>query len=397
MRVLLFVFMCIVCSPALGGGMGAVPIAHWAFDHDDDQSVAGDDTGGGLDAIVSGATRSPGVRGLALECSGDGQYADVPAGTGVLQALGELNQGGFSLWFRFDSRPPDNQIHPLFYLGSGLPGQENTSVIAEIGHIDSVQYLYFTVLKGYDGGQSHIPLCFRTADDLEAGVWHHFAISVSPDGNTGWLDGAVLSDERYNVHGDETATAFCDDLFVRNVFWMGRGYLASVQADQFLDGALDEIMVFEEPMNDEQVLGHYQEIALSASMAITSHVHGGYVAGQLELSGTADNIGSLQLEINGGDPIQIDRALQWSIPIELSLHPTGPVQLQVQMESNFGLEIVETIEVINADITRDSRVDIQDLLALIDRWGSSDADGDLNGDGTVAIGDLLIVLSAFGL
>ena len=60
-------------------------------------------------------------------------------------------------------------------------------------------------------------------------------------------------------------------------------------------------------------------------------------------------------------------------------------------------QIVETIEVINADITRDSRVDIQDLLALIDRWGSSDADGDLNGDGSVAIGDLLIVLSAFGL
>ena len=56
-----------------------------------------------------------------------------------------------------------------------------------------------------------------------------------------------------------------------------------------------------------------------------------------------------------------------------------------------------TIEVINADITRDGHVTIQDLLALIDRWGSDDGDADLDGDGNVSITDLLIVLSAYGL
>lgn len=397
MRMLLVMLVCAVCPPALGAGMGAVPIAHWAFDHDDDEGVAGDTTGGGLDAVIAGATRTPGVRGLALECSGENQYADVPADTGVLQSLGTLTEGGFSLWFRFDTRPSDNQIHPLFYLGSGVSGQENTSVIAEIGHIDSAQHLYFTVLSGYDGGQAHTPLCFRTIDDIDAGVWHHFAVSVSPQGNTGWLDGEVLSEERYNVHGDETATAFCDDLMARNVFWMGRGYLASVQTEQFLDGALDEVMVFGEPMNDEQVIGHYQEIATSASLAITSHVTGHYVAGQMVLAGTADNVGDLHCRINGGDPVAIDASLHWQTSLNVAELPTGPVHLEVRLHSHFGVEVMEAIEVLNADVTRDGGVDIHDLLALIDRWGSDDEDADLNGDGSVAVGDLLIVLSAYGL
>ena len=48
------------------------------------------------------------------------------------------------------------------------------------------------------------------------------------------------------------------------------------------------------------------------------------------------------------------------------------------------------------DITGDSVININDLLAIFGYWGSSIPAGDINEDGIVNISDLLIVISNWG-
>jgi hypothetical protein len=49
-----------------------------------------------------------------------------------------------------------------------------------------------------------------------------------------------------------------------------------------------------------------------------------------------------------------------------------------------------------ADLDDDGEVEIDDLLIVLGRWGSSDWAADLNGDGVVDVDDLLIVIQFWG-
>jgi hypothetical protein len=44
----------------------------------------------------------------------------------------------------------------------------------------------------------------------------------------------------------------------------------------------------------------------------------------------------------------------------------------------------------------DNLVDISDLLAIIDAWGSDDQSADIDGDGSVTVKDLLILVGNWG-
>jgi hypothetical protein len=48
------------------------------------------------------------------------------------------------------------------------------------------------------------------------------------------------------------------------------------------------------------------------------------------------------------------------------------------------------------DTNDDGTVGIDDLLAVIGAWGTSDAAADFNEDGTVSVEDLLILIGAWG-
>jgi hypothetical protein len=63
---------------------------------------------------------------------------------------------------------------------------------------------------------------------------------------------------------------------------------------------------------------------------------------------------------------------------------------------NFQLEIVVCGDDCVGDIDGDGSVNVADLLTIIGDWGSSDQSSDLDGDGTVAVGDLLIAISNWG-
>jgi hypothetical protein len=49
-----------------------------------------------------------------------------------------------------------------------------------------------------------------------------------------------------------------------------------------------------------------------------------------------------------------------------------------------------------ADIDSSGEVDVSDLLAVIDQWGSTDSDADISGDGIVNVTDLLEVVGNWG-
>ena len=79
---------------------------------------------------------------------------------------------------------------------------------------------------------------------------------------------------------------------------------------------------------------------------------------------------------------------------------TSDEDLPGAIEHSLSVTFTVTVEAgetpCEGDVNADGLVDISDLLALLDVWGSASADGDLNEDGVVNIDDLLIVLGDFG-
>jgi hypothetical protein len=61
------------------------------------------------------------------------------------------------------------------------------------------------------------------------------------------------------------------------------------------------------------------------------------------------------------------------------------------------ISVVAEIDPCPADVAGDDgAVDTLDLLAVLNAWGSSGSDADVDGDGTVGVADLLEVLAAWG-
>lgn len=68
---------------------------------------------------------------------------------------------------------------------------------------------------------------------------------------------------------------------------------------------------------------------------------------------------------------------------------------QLANETN-GVAVAMPIDFCPADINGDSLVNVVDLLAVINAWGSGGGPADVNGDGVVNVGDLLAVINAWG-
>ena len=48
------------------------------------------------------------------------------------------------------------------------------------------------------------------------------------------------------------------------------------------------------------------------------------------------------------------------------------------------------------DVTNDGQVDVSDVLAEVQAWGSNDPALDIDGDGVVAVGDILMIFTEWG-
>ena len=84
------------------------------------------------------------------------------------------------------------------------------------------------------------------------------------------------------------------------------------------------------------------------------------------------------------------------IRIAFIAEDTSPPSIVEAGIDNFQLEVVSCGTTCLGDVNSDGAVEVSDLLAVIDAWGSDDQAADINGDGVVAVGDLLAVVGNWG-
>lgn len=242
--MLFFYLLCISAWGATDQGLAGF----WKFD-EDQGNVVFDFSGNQFNGTLFGANRTNGILEGAVEFDGIDDYISITDLSGTPDLIGDLTVGTISVWFKFDTSPPDDTIHPILYLGDGIGGSSHSGLILEIGHFTSGNdKLYFTILDD----NAHIPLCFDSGYDLQVNTWYHFAAVVGPDFNTGYLDGQEMTDRHYNF-GNASTSAFFANIQDKQVFWLGKGFLGSRAHDNFHDGMIDEVRIYDRPLSTEEI------------------------------------------------------------------------------------------------------------------------------------------------
>jgi hypothetical protein len=87
---------------------------------------------------------------------------------------------------------------------------------------------------------------------------------------------------------------------------------------------------------------------------------------------------------------------QWDEPVLASNLFCSNTTNQISGEYDDNGDNVIAEDCCPADITGDTVVDVNDLLAVIDQWGSTDSPADIYADGIVDVNDLLMVVGNWG-
>lgn len=231
-------------------------IAHWKFD--EESGNVAKDSANGHDGIVVGATWKTGKKGNALYFDGVDDYVNLPKDT--VGEIGSLTQGTISFWFNFQSILDKQTVMPIFYIGGEEKDADNIFII-EIGHFDERSFdsikpdpsnkkLYVTWIK-----ENKDPfLCYDSNFNLKENKWHHFAVVVSSDGNTGYLDGVEIKNRHYNF-GNSKNPSFFDDIPEKEKLMLGYGRSSHMLSPDFVyyKGALDDFRVYNKPLSASEI------------------------------------------------------------------------------------------------------------------------------------------------
>ena len=229
-------------------------VAHWSFDSlSNNQFINHVD--GQPGGTVYGSQLVPGPIGNALSFDGVNDYARIPEDNMAPPAILKfLNKGSISLWFRVDHIPTDFGIRPIFYYGGEKPcdffDAANGGMIIEVGHSpihNGSKRLYFTE---WTNGCTYPSFCYDSWNPIVEGQWYHYVAVVGGNFNTGYLDGEEMDDRKYNFGYTYTHEFFSDAVTPENL-WIGRGYWDAT--DVFFEGAIDEIKIFDHPLNQAEV------------------------------------------------------------------------------------------------------------------------------------------------
>ncbi len=228
-------------------------IAHLKFDGNGDDSA-----GMTRNAIIGDADFSAGKIGDAIYLGGNG-YVDFS--TNTVNEIGALSEGTIAFWFKFSSLLDKQTIMPIFYIGNKDRDPDNLFII-EIGHFDEQSYdavavpdpdnkkIYVTWIK--DNKDPF--LCYDSNVNLEENKWYHFAVVVSENGNTGYLDGVEMTNRQYNF-GNSKDSSFLDDIPGEERFMLGYGRSAREVWPDFVyfKGALDDFRVYDRPLSADEI------------------------------------------------------------------------------------------------------------------------------------------------
>lgn len=228
-------------------------IAFWMFNGVGDTVV---DSINGYEGTIVGATRVDGKLGGALYFDGEDDYVEFSQET--MEAIGELEQGTIAFMFKFESLLDSQTVMPIFYIGVDDEGDEDNMFIIEMGHSDTDtaaidpnnKKIYTTWIKNNEWPF----LCFDSNENLNENEWYHFAVTVGPDGNTGYLNGVEMDNRHYSF-GDSGDTAFLDDIPVKEIFTLGYGKTHYMVSDDFVyyKGYLDGLRIYNKPLTSSEI------------------------------------------------------------------------------------------------------------------------------------------------
>jgi|GEM_PF-3033241 len=225
-------------------------VAHWTFD-DDSAGVIMDKSGNGFHGRGYQLSYGRGVIGEAAFFNGTQSEIHIPSrGEKPPAVIASLTQGTISLWFKYQG--VGGAVLPLFYFGEGDRGTPHNSLIIEIGHRDNPdnRKLYFTIInRGF---------CFDSGEDLEENRWYHFAAVVSDTGNTGYLNGQLMTQRHYNLGSDSTFSEFFADVPVQECLAIGYGRYGLSDEFFHFNGAIDDVRIYDAPLLAEEVRTLYQ-------------------------------------------------------------------------------------------------------------------------------------------
>jgi hypothetical protein len=238
-------------------------VFHLDFDMAIDDIVY-DLSGNELNGTVIGASTSEGIIYGGLYFDGYDDYVEIHnfSISSFDYALGSLSEGTISLWFKLHSFPEKNSVYPIFYFGDDQPNSptysDHSNLIIEIGHSSMEnRKLYFTVLK--DKG---VLFCFNSSEDLELHHWYHFVTVINMEDYYQGTQQAYLNSRtmpsRYNF-GDRNHPCFIDDVPSKEVCWIGRGFYRYKSELFYLHGQVDEIRIYDRPLNQLEVQQLYDQ------------------------------------------------------------------------------------------------------------------------------------------
>src|SRR6056297_502665 len=229
-------------------------VGYWGFDELNNDTVY-DESYYKNHGRNYGADMIHGVKGNALHFGDTTDYVRIPEdGKKPPSILSQLGKGSISLWFKVNKIPTDYGIAPILYYGSeekcDFFDAANKGLIIEVGHSPvhlGSERLYFTIWKN---GCTYPSFCFDTNEPIPTRQWHHIVIVVGENFNTGYLNGKEMDNRRYNF-GNSSYSQFFADAIAHEKMWFGMGYWD--RTIQSLDGAIDELKIFNKALNKEEV------------------------------------------------------------------------------------------------------------------------------------------------
>ena len=258
-------------SAAISTDGGSGLVAHWPFD--DPSGGVAVDVAGGLNGTVHGASRADGPVDGCLWFDGEDDYVDFPPA--VVDAIGSLGQGTIAFWFNYSYLLDRQEIEPLFHLGIDDGGEPDNMFIIELGHkYPVIRRLYVTWVIG-----KQIPvLCYDTGFHVDEDEWYHFAVTVGPDGNTGYLNGVELVNRYYNFGAPDDAL-FLDDIPVQDQFTIGYGKTNDVKSPGFLyyRGYVDDVRVYNQSLSAGEISELYAMGGAPLNIEITRPQNGSFL------------------------------------------------------------------------------------------------------------------------
>jgi len=217
-----------------------------------------------LNGTVKGASGSEGVIGRGLSFDGYDDYVEIRnfSLSGFPYTLGDLSEGTISLWFKLDSFPDVYSAYPVFYYGddqvNSLTYSDHSSLILEIGHsVTHNRKLYFTISKN-----KSVYYCFNSIEDFELHQWYHFVnvvdmVDYYHGTQEAYLNGQIML--YHQNYGDMKHPFFFDDVPSKDVCWIGRGFYRYKSELFYLHGQVDELRIYDRPLNQLEVKQLYDQ------------------------------------------------------------------------------------------------------------------------------------------